>query len=153
MFLKPCHRNELDKLQAKLVKCIVGVGQQFRTTPLLQALKMVNISQIIDINNLFLLKNVLYSNSAATSFYSLMLKKNVKLPYLLTTRVTKICQNFNIDMLKFIFNDNYAFEIKNRLLSSPKNNENGLVDSIRDLLGQDANVFNLNLLKLLLKAF
>ena len=56
-------------------------------------------------------------------------------------------------MLKFIFNDNYAFEIKNRLLSSPKDNENGLVDSIRDLLGQDANVFNLNLLKLLLKAF
>ena len=76
MFLKPCHRNELDKLQAKLVKCIVGIGQQFRTTPLLQALKMVNISQIIDINNLFLIKNVLYSNSAATSFYSLMLKKN-----------------------------------------------------------------------------
>ena len=143
----------MDKLQAKLVKCIVGIGQQFRTTQLLQALKMVNISQIIDINNLFLLKNVLYSNSAAASFYSLMRKKNVKLPYLLTTRVTKICQNFNIDMLKFIFNDNYAFEIKNRLLSSPKNNENGLVDSIRDLLGQDANVFNLNLLKLLLKAF
>ena len=95
----------------------------------------------------------MYSNSAATSFYSLMLKKNVKLPYLLTTRVTKVCRNFNIDMLKFIFNDNYAFEIKNRLLSSPKNNENGLVDSIRDLLGQEANVFNLNLLKLLLKAF
>ena len=136
-----------------VTELIVGIGQQFRTTPLLQALKMVNISQIIDINNLFLLKNVLYSNSAATSFYSLMLKKNVKLPYLLTTRVTKICQNLNIDMLKFIFNDNYAFEMKNRLLSSPKNNENGLVDSIRDLLGQDANVFNLNLLKLLLKAF
>ena len=121
MFLKSCHRKELDKLQAKLVKCTctVGIGQQFRTTPLLQALKMVNISQI-NVNNLFLLKNVMYSNSAATTFYSLMLKKNVKLPYLLTTRVTKVCQNFNIDMLKFIFNANYAFKIKNRLLSSPK---------------------------------
>ena len=57
-----------DKVQGKLIKSMIGIGPRYRTTPLLQAVNMKKISDIIDVNNLMLLRRILLDDSAARSF-------------------------------------------------------------------------------------
>jgi hypothetical protein len=153
MLLKKVHRDDLDKLQAKLIKSIVGIGPKYRSTPLLEALKVTKISRVIDVNNLFLLKRILCNKSGAALFYSKILSSNICMPSLLTSRVNRICNDHDIDFNRFLINDIYAHKVKSNMLKCPQDNENGLVDSIRLLLRQQTNEYNMNLLKFLLKAF
>ena len=55
IFLSKQCKQDLDKLQARLIKCIIGIGPSQKTTLLLQALKIQNISDAIDYNNIVLL--------------------------------------------------------------------------------------------------
>ena len=61
---KAC-KNRLNKIQAKLFKCIVGLSPNYRTTPLFNALKVHPASNIIDMNNIRLLHNIMSNSSAA----------------------------------------------------------------------------------------
>ena len=83
MAVKQCIFNEtdkcqLDKLQAKLVKCIVGIGPKYHTTALLDALCINKISLQIDINSMFLLRNIIHNHTGASKFYLSMLRINNK---------------------------------------------------------------------------
>ena len=69
LYLNLKDTSTLDKLQSKLIKCIVGLGPSYRISPLLKALKLQPTSRIIDMNNIQLLNNVMRSNSAAKRFY------------------------------------------------------------------------------------
>jgi hypothetical protein len=75
MYLSKRNRMELDKLQGRLVKCIAGLGSRYRTTPLIQALNMHRMSQLVDFNAINLLNNIMHSHSGARNFYILMLRK------------------------------------------------------------------------------
>ena len=44
LFITEAKRHELDVLQGKLLKCIVGIGPHYRTSPLLKALKIYKSS-------------------------------------------------------------------------------------------------------------
>ena len=59
----------LDKLQAKLIKTVVGIGPRYHSSPLLDALKIPKVSLVNDVYNLFLYKNIVTNISAATCFY------------------------------------------------------------------------------------
>ena len=94
IYLKKSHLRELNKVQAKLIKCMVGIGEKYRTTPLLQALYLNNRSNVIEYNTVVLYQNIIKSNSAARKFYITMsYKKKNNCTYLLNNRVKSILKN------------------------------------------------------------
>ena len=54
IYLSKQNQNDINKLQAKLLKYMIGIGSSYRTTVLLDALKTQKVSDIIDCNNLVL---------------------------------------------------------------------------------------------------
>ena len=152
MFLSKVNRTELDKCQSKLIKCIVGLNPRHRSTPLLQALNVHNISRSVDFNTTSLLHNILKNPSEASKFYTWLLNEHVHCPKLLTSRVKQICQDHKFNFLKACISEDYHNEIKCKMFNNVKNGDNGTVDSIRHLLKYKYDN-NSNLLRLLLKAF
>ena len=57
--LTATNKHELDRTQAKLLKVSLGLPKTARTSPLLQALRVIKVSDIINDNVLTLLKNIL----------------------------------------------------------------------------------------------
>ena len=154
MYLSKKNRVELDRLQSKLVKCLVGLNPMYRSTPLLKALDMKNIPHTVDINTLNMFHNVMKTHSGARTFYLLMLKHNIMCPRILTNRVQAICDIMNIDFNMTYINDNSIskWNVRMSKTNSCNNNDRGLVDSIKHVLRSRCPE-NLHLLRLLLKAF
>ena len=69
------NKVELDKIQARLLKCIIGIGPRHKASPLLKALNMFNISEHIDINSLLLPNKIMGSHSAGRTFSLIMLQE------------------------------------------------------------------------------
>ena len=61
---------EMDKLQGKLIKTVLGLSKFCYTTPLLKALRVKPISQVINMFSLNLFRSCIMSNSSTSSFYS-----------------------------------------------------------------------------------
>ena len=93
VYLSKQNQNDINKLQAKLLKYMIGIGSSFRTTVLLDALKTQKASDIIDCNNLVLFNNILGTCSAARSFNRFMITKRKYCPETLLDRVNKIYVN------------------------------------------------------------
>jgi hypothetical protein len=143
---------QLDKIQAKLLKCIVGIGCRYHSTPLLNALGQIKISLLVDVNSMFLLRNIMGNNSAASQFYHLMLQRNIDIPSLLCNRARNVCKSHSMNFIKFLCDSSYSLSCKRRLLHKVPDNQNGKIDTIRMLLGTSDNQTNLDLLRLLLKS-
>ena len=152
MALSSTDKRSLDKIQAKLLKSIFGIGPNYRTTPLLQALYMHPISQIIDFNSACLLNNIMKTNSATRTFYFIMMKKGCKCPKMLNNRVQDLCKVMDFNYFKVLTSENYMKYFKSQFLGKVRNNCNGTIDSIRLVLKSKDN-YSPSLLKLLLKAF
>ena len=101
-------------MQAKLLKSIFGIGPNYRTTPLLQALYMHPISQIIDFNLACLFNNIMKTNSATHTFYFTMMKKGCKYPKMLNNRVQDVCNNLNFNYFKVSTSANYMKYFKSQ---------------------------------------
>ena len=150
--LSKAEKVELDKLQGNLVKCIVGLGPKYQTTPLLDAVRLKKMSHIINANSLSLLNNILRTDSAAKKFNILMLRKKSSCPQLLVNRVLKICNSQNINFTLLLTCKDYVNSCKRQMLGSVKNGTSGLVDSVRHML-KHKTILNRSLLGLLLKSF
>ena len=124
------NKEELEKIQARLLKCIIGIGPRHKTSPLLKALNMFNISEHIDINCLLLLNKIMGSHSAARTFILIMLRKNCVCPHLLINRVHQTCIRKNINFIKVICSDTYCKQTKTNLLCQTKTGVNGTVNSL-----------------------
>jgi hypothetical protein len=148
------HRElgELDKTQSKLVKCIFGLNPRYRTTPLLQAVKLHKVSHVINVNTISLFHNVMKSNSAASRFNKLMLNGKCDCPKLLVNRVKKICAGHNVNFNYLRLSTEYMKQSKQKLMSIVKDGKSGVVDTIRHLV-KHRTVENMSLLRLMLKAF
>ena len=57
VYLSKQNQSDINKLQAKLLKYMIGIGSSYRITVLLDALKSQKVSDIIDCNNLVLFNN------------------------------------------------------------------------------------------------
>ena len=145
------HKNELNKIQAKLIKCIVGLGPKYRTSPLFKALNLHKISMYIDLNTLSLYHNIMRTHSAARNFNLLMLETKCNCPNLLVNRVKRLCKTYNFDFINIMTSASYVRHCKENI-TNVKAESDGLVDSVRLLL-QNRNMVNTSMLRLLLKAF
>ena len=158
IYINETDKCQLDKLQAKLVKCIVGIGPKYHTTALLDALCINKISLQIDINSMFLLRNIIHNHTGASKFYLSMLRinnkyaNNVKSNTNLCERVKKLCDIYNVDLWKFLLDEQYSNQCKSKIKNVAVSNNDGLIDSIRFLL-RNRSSSNIHLLKLLLKAY
>ena len=66
--------KELDKVQAKLLKSALGLPKFCHNTPLLQALKVKKIDNLLQVQQLSLIRNALLNKSKARTFYLHMFK-------------------------------------------------------------------------------
>ena len=142
----------MDKLQGKLIKCIVGLGPRHKTSHLIQALNVNSISRLTDFNSLSLFHNIMKSYSGARKFYSLMQEKRITCSMLLNNRVKNVCDKWNSNFLLSYMSDGYLNNLKKLMLANVKDGSNGTVDSVRYLLRVPSAV-NLGMIRLLLKAF
>ena len=113
---------------------------------------MHSVSKIIDIKCIQLLCNIMNSDSAARSFYVMMLHKHDNMQSLLINRVKYICSKSGVNVYEVMFHEKYVNEVK-KLLFKRNCHDNGLVDSISYSLKHKHDSQNASLLKLLLKAF
>ena len=94
------HLKELDTVQFKLLKCILGLNKFSRSSHVLQALQIIPISTSFQIMSLDLLRTCVRSDSATSSFYSYLLctanKNHVNKT--LVGRVLKCCKESNINI-------------------------------------------------------
>ena len=75
--VSPCIIDQLDKYQAKLIKSSLGLPKCCRNTPLcFQVLNIKKIEQILQVQQLTLMKNAMISNSKARLFYLHMMRKS-----------------------------------------------------------------------------
>ena len=158
IYINETDKCQLDKLQAKLIKCIVGIGPKYHTTALLDALCINKISLQTDINSMFLLRNIIHNHTGASKFYLSMLRinnkyaNNVKSNINLCERVKKLCDIYNVDLWKFLLDEQYSNQCKSKIKNVAVSNNDGLIDSIHFLL-RNRSSSNIHLLKLLLKAY
>ena len=153
IYINETDKCQLDKLQAKLVKCSVGIGPKYHTTALLDALCINKISLQIDINSMFLLRNIIHNHTGASKFYLSMLRinnkyaNNVKSNTNLCERVKNLCDIYNVDLWKFLLDEQYSNQCKSKIKNVAVSNNDGLIDSIRFLL-RNRSSSNIHLLKL-----
>ena len=84
----------------------MGIGSSYKTTPLLKALKIHNISDVINLNSLVLFKNIMKHPSAARRFNMTMINKKKISSGMLVDTVIKLCNDNNLNLLNLIFQGN-----------------------------------------------
>ena len=104
--------KSLEKTQGMLLKTALGIPKNRRNSPLLAALGIEKIEQLIKRQQLTLLRNALQGNSRARTFYMGMMKLynqgNIdQYPASLLSRCKKICDSEQFSLYKYIFNDKY----------------------------------------------
>jgi hypothetical protein len=123
---------KLDKVQSKMIKCILGIGYTTHTTPILQATDIPSVSDVMKSAAMGLLRSCVYSNSLAGQFYSFLLhEQKSKTAGTLLGRVQSYVQN-NIDVCHILTCDNWKsrFCLKDTI----PDGVNGVIDSIRAIL-------------------
>ena len=157
--LYACHsvRNQqnLDSFQAKLIKAFLGLGKRTYTSQLLEAVRVLPISNSIGVASMDLLRSCLVNDSKSTNFYSFLLSKtkNSKtLEKTLVGRAYMAAQHHSVNLYQYIFNNSYRKQCKHRFNIGVRPGQDGMVDSIRYLLSDYNNEKRL-LLSYLLRPF
>ena len=103
------HLKELDTIQSKLLKCILGLNKFSRSSHLFQALRIIPIFTSIQIMSLDLLGTCVRSDSAISKFYSYLLctANENQVNKTLVGRVLKCCKESNINILNYLFDNEY----------------------------------------------
>ena len=103
--------QNMDKIQAKLIKTSLGLSKYMRTTPLLNALYINSISDVIDVYTLNMYKMIMFSNTGAKSLYTHILNSDSHAGRHnnLIRRVKKTCFLHDISLIRFLSNDVYAY--------------------------------------------
>ena len=142
--------KELDKVQAKLLKSALGLPKFCHNTPLLQALKVKKIDNLLQVQQLSLIRNALLNKSKARTFYLHMFKHRTShTDKNLLSRCLEICNAHRVSLTRYVFDENYASKCKRQIYAVP---QDGVVDSIRSLL-YNYNQHSKQLVKLLLSPF
>ena len=96
IFMSRIAPNRLDSFQAKLLKSILGLGKQSRTTPV-RCLEGGSVTHILNnLHSLDLLTSCLYSNSQCGVLYKYMLRN---------TSLRNISQDKNIGVTKYVLSN------------------------------------------------
>ena len=153
VFVSKRNMLELNKLQGKFVKKCFNLGNWCHTQPLLKAMKVLPLSHCIHLGTLDLVKSCIISSSLTKKFYcemSLLSNSNYTTKTLVG-RATSIASNNDIDLMKYVFCENYSTSVKRKFCKQYKIKcgQNGFIDSVRSLISNA----NIRFLEILLKAF
>ena len=142
--------KELDKAQAKLLKSALGLPKSCHNTPLLEALALKKIAKTLQVQQLSLLRNALFNNSKARTFYLYMIKRGTtQSDKNLITRCFNIRKTHHVSLMRYVFDERYANQCKKQIHSVP---QNGVTDSVRTLL-TNYSQHSKQILKMLLSPF
>ena len=152
--ITPGAMKTLEKTQGRLVKSALGLPKYCRNTPLLKALGIRTIRQVVNNNQLSIMRNALWNTSRARNFYMCMLKKYERgvITYKhnsLISRCKHICDSEHISLTRYIFDGTYANQCKKKINTI---STDGLSDSIKGLLCNYTSQSK-HLINLLLKPF
>ena len=117
----------------------------------MKALRVKPISQVINMFSLNLFRSCIMSNSSTSSFYSYLyhVRNGKYTEKTLICRVMEFCRAENIDIMKYVINDDY---MKHDLSNPVQDGVDGIVDSLRYLF-RSYTPYNRNLTQYLLKSF
>ena len=149
--------KELDKIQGKHIKCILGLKYNTRTTPLLEAINLSLVSKTVESMSLDLLRKCMVSDSQTHKFYFHMLRTSRKgqkklIKNTLFHRTLLTCKNNNINLSNYVLDKHYAGRRKYLFNTKITSGQDGLIDTIRNCLlfyDSDKRTF----LNILLKSF
>ena len=117
------------------------------STPLLEALSVLPVSALVNLNAVALLESCMTSNSATGTFYSYFFKNKpmVKHSLIERARVFFLAQN-NLNFISYVCGENTIRNVKKSYFV--RYGENGMVDSIRGLIASynNENRYTLQLL-------
>ena len=148
MSLSKRNLKDIEKAQANFVKSFIGIGKTYRTSPLLNALKIKNITSLILTQNINLLRNVLNVNSAARDLNLHFLNSNIDINGSLIHRVKNICDTVNLNFMETVLDSNNVNDV---FQTFPRSGDDGLIDSLRSIL--HSTFVDRELVKLLLRSF
>ena len=129
--------NNMDKLQAKLLKCSLSLSKFSLSSPLLSALNVKYVTRVRDQNCIKLLRRIMYGTSRGRQFYFDLLAAGATDATLLAR-----CNNGAVSLFSLLLDDKIHTNICNV-------SNDGLVDSIKQCFNY-YNPRNRNLVKLLL---
>ena len=141
----------MDRVQGMLIKTALGLSKNRKNSPLLAALGIEKIEQLIKRQQLSLLRNSLISNSKARTFYIGLMRTHHKgnKDVSLLSRCKTICNSEKFSLQRYIFDDKYEKQCKMKLKTIQRS---GVVDSISNLL-RNYNCDSKGLVNLLLKPY
>ena len=117
---------------------------------LIQALKVKEIGNLLQVQQLSVLGNALLIKSKARTFYLHMFKYvTMHTDKYLLSRCLEICIARRVSLTRYTFDEHYANKCKRQIYAVP---QDGVVDSIRSLLN-NYNQHSKHLVKLLLSPF
>ena len=100
--------TELDMVQAELLTSALGLPKFCHNTPLLQALKVKKIDNILQVQQLSLLWNALLDKSKARTFYLHMFKYGtLHTDKHLLSRCLGICKAHRVSLTRYVFDKHY----------------------------------------------
>ena len=129
MYLKRGDKCKLDKLQARLIKCILGINANHKTRPLLSALNVTCLSQRIVFRNIMLLRKILYNDSLARTFNLKMLKLNNNCEKILINRVRSVCSSNGTMLYDMLIKNECVSHLRKKLLKKTPPCQDGLIDT------------------------
>ena len=108
--------KELDRVQAKLLKSALGMPKFCHNTPLLQALEVKKIGNLLQVQQLSLIRNALLNKSKARTFYLHMFKHGILYTDKnLLSRCLEICNAHRVSLTCYVFDENYASKCKRQI--------------------------------------
>ena len=114
--LKPNDIDELEKVQASLIKAALGLSKYSRNTPILRALNIKKIGRILDERHLSLTRAALHNTSKSRTFYLHIMHKcqyqHMNKHCNLLQRSKLICNSKGIMLLKYLLDESYALKCK-----------------------------------------
>ena len=146
--------NELEKVQASLIKTALGLPKYSRNTPILRALHIKKISKILEERHLSLTKAALHNTAKSRPFYLHIMHKcqyyHMNKHSNLLQRAKLICNSNGIMLHRYLFNESYARKCKPRFRCDIAD---GIADSIYTLFCTYDDLNSQYLVRLLLKPF
>ena len=133
MFLTKSMLNELNTLQGKHIKTVLGLHHNVRSTPLMEALDIPSVSTMTGIGALNLLKACLQSNSVTSLFYTVLMRRqcHINMRKCLLGHINDILKNKNIALCQYLLNSD---KIVSMFKYKIPNGVNGYIDTIRYFL-------------------
>ena len=140
--------RKIESAQGTFIKSALKLPKICHTSPLLAALNIKGIGQMINYDKIKLLNRLINGNSCTRMFYSYLLKcSNNAVSKTLISSVRYICKDYHFNFTKTLLDQEYIYYTKKCIMKDMDFVQCGISDSVRTCLSDD-NIFMAKLLLL-----